>query len=38
MATVEKLEQQIFDTIANLRNNKKEPKEDTNYCIISKDN
>ena len=36
MATVEELEEQIFDTITSLRNSKKQPNEDTIYCTISK--
>ena len=36
MTTVEELEEQIFNTITNLRNNKKQPNEDTIYSIISK--
>ena len=36
MATVEELEQQIFNTITSLRNRKKQPSEDTIYYIISK--
>ena len=36
MATVEELEEQIFDTIRDLRNSKKQPNEDTIYCTISK--
>ena len=36
MATVEELEPQIFNTITSLRNRKKQPNEDTIYCIISK--
>ena len=35
MATVEELEEQIFDTIKSLRNSKKQPNEDTIYCTIS---
>ena len=38
MATVEELEEQIFDTITSLRNSKKQPNEDTIYCTISKTN
>ena len=36
MATVEELEEQIFDTITSLGNSKKQPNEDTIYCTISK--
>ena len=36
IATVEELEEQIFDTITTLRNSKKQLKEDTIYCTISK--
>ena len=36
MATVEELEEQIFDTITSLRNSKKQPNEDTIYYTISK--
>ena len=36
MATVKELEKQIFDTIRDLRNSKKQPNEDTIYCTISK--
>ena len=36
MTTVEELEEQIFNTITNLRNSKKQPNEDTIYCIISR--
>ena len=36
MTTVEELEEQIFKTITSLRNSKKQPNEDTIYCIISK--
>ena len=36
MATVEELEEQMFDTITSLRNSKKQPNEDTIYCTISK--
>ena len=36
MATVEELEEQIFDTITSLRNSKKQPNEDTTYYTISK--
>ena len=36
MATVEELEEQIFDTITSLRNSKKKPNEDTIYYTISK--
>ena len=36
MATVEELEEQVFNTITSLRNSKKQLNEDTIYCIISK--
>ena len=36
MATVEELEEQIFDTITSLRSSEKQPNEDTIYCTISK--
>ena len=36
MATVEELEEQIFDTITSLRNSKKQANEDMIYCTISK--
>ena len=36
MATVEELEEQIFNPVTSLRNSKKQPNEDTIYCIISK--
>ena len=35
MATVEELEEQIFDTITSLRNSKKQPNVGTIYCTIS---
>ena len=38
MATVEELEEQIFDTITSLGNSKKQPNEDTIYYTISKTN
>ena len=36
MATVEELEEQIFNTITSLRNSKGQPNEHTIYCITSK--
>ena len=36
MATVKKLEEQIFNTITSLRNSKKQLNADTIYCIMSK--
>ena len=33
---MKELEEQIFNTIASLLNSKKQPSEDTIYCIISK--
>lgn len=33
---MKELEGQIFNTIVSLRDSKKQPKEDTIYCIISK--
>ena len=33
---MKELKEQIFNTIASLRNSKKQPNEDTIYCIISK--
>ena len=36
MATVEELEEQIFNTITSLRNNKKQPNKGTICCITSK--
>ena len=36
MAIEKELEEQIFNTIANLKNSKKQPNEDKIYCIISK--
>ena len=36
MATLEELEQQIFNSIASLKNRKKEPNKDTIYWMISK--
>ena len=34
MATVEELKEQIFNTIASLRNSKKQPNEDTIYLSL----
>ena len=36
MATLEELKQQIFKSIAGLRNRNKQPNKDTIYCMISK--
>ena len=36
MATVEELEEQIFNTITSLRNSKKQPDKGTICCTISK--